>query len=144
MYIFTVWSIIFMLVFYSKINSIPKDQLISKGLFGVFNSSKKRMKNFCPSSLGQKLKFLFRFLEELETPKFPFEINWPLTKKVNVYVHIILLCTYFHILVAVCILHIAHFLDWRYILYFFIILINFILIKVHLGFSLNHWNAYAF
>ena len=37
-----------MYVFYSKINSIPKDQLISKGLFGVFNSSKKRMKNYCP------------------------------------------------------------------------------------------------
>ena len=28
--------------------------------------------NFCPSLLGQK--FLVRFLEELETPRSPFEI----------------------------------------------------------------------
>jgi hypothetical protein len=31
-----------------------KGQLISKGLFGFFNSPKKRTKNFCPSRLGQK------------------------------------------------------------------------------------------
>ena len=35
-----------------------KGQLISKCLFGVFNSSKKRTKNFWRSRLGQKLKFL--------------------------------------------------------------------------------------
>jgi hypothetical protein len=34
-----------------------KGPLISKGLFGFFNSSKKGTKNFCPSSLGQKLTF---------------------------------------------------------------------------------------
>ena len=55
-----------------------KCQLISKGLCGVFNSSKKRMQKFCPSRLGRKLKILVRFLEELMTANFPFEINWPL------------------------------------------------------------------
>ena len=35
-----------------------KGQLISKRLFDVFNSSKNRMKNFCPNKLGQKFKFL--------------------------------------------------------------------------------------
>ena len=33
-----------------------KGQLISKGLF-VFNSPTKRMKQFCPSRLGQKFEF---------------------------------------------------------------------------------------
>ena len=44
-----------------------KVQLISKELFGFFNSSKKLTKNF-----------QVRFLEELKTQKFPFEINGPL------------------------------------------------------------------
>ena len=52
-----------------------KGQIMSKGHFGVFNSSKKRTKNFCPSRLGQEFKFSSSFLEELKTPKFPFEIN---------------------------------------------------------------------
>ena len=30
-----------------------KGPLISKGLFGFFNSPQKRTKNFCPSMLGQ-------------------------------------------------------------------------------------------
>ena len=34
-----------------------KGQLILKGLFCVFNSYKKVTKNFCPSWVGQKLKF---------------------------------------------------------------------------------------
>ena len=34
---------------------ITKGQLILKGLFGFFNSPKKRTKNSCPSRLGQKL-----------------------------------------------------------------------------------------
>ena len=42
--------------------------------FGVFNSSKKRTKNFCPS-IGQKSNFQVCFLEELKTPKYPFEID---------------------------------------------------------------------
>ena len=33
--------------------------------------------NFCPSLLEQK--FFVRFLEELKTPKCPFEIIWPLS-----------------------------------------------------------------
>ena len=61
-----------MYVFYSKINSIPKDQLILKGLFGVFNSSKKRMKNFCPSSLGQKSKLSSSFFGRIEDTKESF------------------------------------------------------------------------
>ena len=64
--------------------SETKGQSISKRLFGVFNSSKKWTKNFCPSSLGQKFECQVcfycqvRFLEELKTPKRHFEINWPL------------------------------------------------------------------
>ena len=42
-------------------NKIVKGQLISKGLFCVFNSSQKRTKNFCPSRLGQKFKFSSSF-----------------------------------------------------------------------------------
>jgi hypothetical protein len=38
-------------------NETDKGQLISKGLFGVFNSPKKRTKNVCPSRLGQKFEF---------------------------------------------------------------------------------------
>ena len=56
-----------------------KGQLISKGNFSVFNSPKKNELenvNFCPSLLGQK--FFVRFLGELNKPKSPFEINWPL------------------------------------------------------------------
>ena len=34
-----------------------KGQLISKGLFVFFNSSKKRTKKLCPSRLWQKFKF---------------------------------------------------------------------------------------
>ena len=41
-----------------------KGQLISTGQFVFFNSPKERTKNFCPSWLGQKLKFS--------------EINWPI------------------------------------------------------------------
>ena len=59
-------------------NGTAKGQLISKGLFGVFNSSKKRTKKFdlastmvCTSS---RIIFV-RFLEELKTPKRHFGIN---------------------------------------------------------------------
>ena len=37
--------------------TFTKGQLISKCLFGVFNSSKKRTKKFCYSKLGQKFPF---------------------------------------------------------------------------------------
>ena len=44
---------------------LAKGQLISKCLFGVFNSSKNELENlnFCPSLLGQE--FFIHFLEEL-------------------------------------------------------------------------------
>ena len=42
-----------------------KGQLISKGLFGFFNSPKKRTKTFCPSRLGQKLTFSSSFLRRI-------------------------------------------------------------------------------
>jgi hypothetical protein len=58
-----------------KSSTLAKGQLISKALFSFFNSSKKQTKNFCPSRLGQKLRFSSLFLEELKTPKFPFEIK---------------------------------------------------------------------
>ena len=66
-----------------------KGQLISKGLFCVFNSSKKRTKIICPSRLGQKFKFSssFFFLEELKTPKRHFEINWPLASSSVTFFH---------------------------------------------------------
>ena len=53
-----------------------KGQLILKGLFGFFNSFKKRTKNFCPNRLGQKCKNIFvRFLVQMKTSKSPFKIN---------------------------------------------------------------------
>ena len=60
-----------------KINFLDfaKGQSISKGLFYVFNSSKKWTKNVCPSRLGQNFKFSSSFLEELKKQKRNFEIN---------------------------------------------------------------------
>ena len=49
-----------------------KGQLISKGLFGFFNSPKKRPKNFCPSRLGQKLTFSSSFFGRIEDTKISF------------------------------------------------------------------------
>ena len=49
-----------------------KGQLIWKELFGFFNSPKKRMKNFCPSGLGQKLKRSSSFLGRIEDTKISF------------------------------------------------------------------------
>ena len=58
----------------AEIKCSTKIQLISKRAFlSLFNSSKKRTKNFCPSRPRQK--FEVRFLEELKTPKRHFEIN---------------------------------------------------------------------
>ena len=49
-----------------------KGQLISKGLFGFFNSPKKRMKNICPSRLGQKLTFSSWLFGRIEDTKIFF------------------------------------------------------------------------
>ena len=43
-----------------------KGQLISKGLFDFFNSSKKWTKNCCPSRLGQKSTFSSSFFGRIE------------------------------------------------------------------------------
>ena len=51
---------------------LHKGQLISKCLFCVFNSSKKRTKNFFPSRLGQKLKFSSLFFGSIEDTKMSF------------------------------------------------------------------------
>ena len=40
--------------------------LISKELFGIFNSPKKRTKNVYPSKLGQKLEFSSSFFGRIE------------------------------------------------------------------------------
>ena len=49
-----------------------KCQLISKALFVFFNSPKKQMKNFCPSRLGEKLKFSSLFFGRIEETKIIF------------------------------------------------------------------------
>ena len=61
-----------------------RDQLISKGLVGILNSSKKRTKKFdlqyydtMTYDTSGRLVFVC-FLEELRTPKSPFEIRGPL------------------------------------------------------------------
>ena len=53
-----------------------KGQLISKGLFGILNSSKKRTKKFdLTITIPQVELFSFVFLEELKTPKRHSKIN---------------------------------------------------------------------
>jgi hypothetical protein len=42
----------------------------------ILPKNKLENSNFCPSLLGQK--FFVRFLEELKTQRFSFEIIWPL------------------------------------------------------------------
>ena len=49
-----------------------KGQLISEGHLGIFNSSKKRTKNFNPSRLGQKLKFSSLVFGRIEDTKESF------------------------------------------------------------------------
>ena len=63
-------------------NSSGKGQLISKCLFGVYNSPQKMnltSQIFALAYWGQK--FFVRFLGELKKPKFSFQINWPLEGK---------------------------------------------------------------
>ena len=51
-------------------------QLISKGLFGILNSPKKRTKKIdFTTMIPQVDLFLFVFWEKLKTPKRHFEIN---------------------------------------------------------------------
>ena len=58
-----------------------KGQLISKGLFDAFNSSKQRTKKFDLRYYGTSIRCVFvRLLEELKISKSPFEINWPLVE----------------------------------------------------------------
>ena len=53
-----------------------KGQLISKCLFGIFNSPKKTNENNSTSGIiVVKSNFFVRFLGELRIPKSPFEIN---------------------------------------------------------------------
>ena len=63
-----------------KIKSEIKVQLISKGLFGVLNSSKKRTKKYELTTMQIFATVIpqivsDRFLEELNTSKRNFEIN---------------------------------------------------------------------
>ena len=56
-----------------------KGQLILKGLFGIFNSSKKRTEKFDLTTIVPQVDlFSFIFWKNLKTPKIHFEINWPL------------------------------------------------------------------
>ena len=53
-----------------------KGQLISKGLFGILNSHKKRTKKFdFTTMIPQVDLFSFVFWEKLKTPKRHFEIK---------------------------------------------------------------------
>ena len=62
-----------------------KGQLISKCLLGIFNSSKKRAKQFALTMMVPQVElFSFVVLEELKPPKRHFEINWPLEESMDV------------------------------------------------------------
>ena len=52
---------------------VPKDLLISKGLFGILNSSKKEQKQF--DSKYHSIYTFVCFLKELKAPRSHFEIN---------------------------------------------------------------------
>jgi hypothetical protein len=52
--------------------AFTKGQLISIGLFGFFNSSEKQNKKFCPTRLGQKLKFSSSLFGRIEDTKIFF------------------------------------------------------------------------
>ena len=55
---------------------VSKGQLISKVLFGILNSPKKRTKKFdFTTMIPQVDLFFFIFWEKLKTPKRHFEIN---------------------------------------------------------------------
>ena len=53
-------------------SSSSKGQMISEENFRVFNSSKKRKRNFSPNRLGQKLEFSRLFFGRIEDTKISF------------------------------------------------------------------------
>ena len=59
-------------------HNFTEGQIVSEENCYVFNSSKK----FLPSGWGKNLNFQVRLLKELKTPKFPFDINWPLKEQI--------------------------------------------------------------
>ena len=63
---------------------VIKGQLISKGLFGILNSSKKRTKKFDLTTMIPQVEFSFICLEELKTLKGLFKINWPLISRYKI------------------------------------------------------------
>ena len=65
-------------------NYISKDQLISKCLFGIFNSPKKRTKKFDFTTMVPQVE-LFSFVFGDKTLKRHFKINWPLVYDWNHY-----------------------------------------------------------
>ena len=66
---------------YQQKHTFYKGQLISKRLFGIFNSPKKTNKKIQLYYNGNSSRNGFvRFLGELRKPKRHFEINWPLTQ----------------------------------------------------------------
>ena len=69
--------------FWKKLNAIAdimhKGQLISKCLFGIFNSPKKRTNKFDFTTMKPQVDLSsFVFWRKLKTPKRHFEIHWPL------------------------------------------------------------------
>ena len=70
--------------------ALHKGQLISKCLFGVFNSSKNDLK------IQTGAEIFHSILEELKKPKCPFEIKWPLATHCTVVgFHFIAHCIFF-------------------------------------------------
>ena len=66
-----------------------KGHLISKGLFGILNSSKKWTKKFdLTNMIPQVDLFLFIFWKNLKTPKRHFKICWPLATTFVKVVHL--------------------------------------------------------
>ena len=61
---------------HSSFFSPTKGQLISKCIFGIFNSSKKRVKKIRLYYYGASTRIVFvRFLGGMKIPKIHFEIN---------------------------------------------------------------------
>ena len=60
--------------------AVGKGQLISKCLFGIFNSPKTRTKFFWLYYYGTSSRFVFGFFGELKTPKRHFGINFAKVK----------------------------------------------------------------
>jgi hypothetical protein len=94
---FTTWSLM------TK-RQFPKGQLISKGLFGILNSSKKWTKKFdLTTMIPQVDLFSSVFWKNLKTPKRHFDINWPLKEVRN--------CEYFFCNLPKLLMSVCWFLD---------------------------------